>query len=49
VDLDEVFDCARKEGVAIEINAQPTRLDLDWRYVFFLLILQKALAFIFFI
>eukprot|EP00026_Physarum_polycephalum_P005673 Phypoly_transcript_05708.p1 GENE.Phypoly_transcript_05708~~Phypoly_transcript_05708.p1 ORF type:complete len:615 (+),score=95.81 Phypoly_transcript_05708:46-1890(+) len=32
-DLDEVFDCALKEGVAIEINAQPTRLDLDWRYM----------------
>jgi DNA polymerase (family 10) len=33
VDLDEVLRCAAKHGKMIEINAQPTRLDLDWTYV----------------
>jgi DNA polymerase (family 10) len=33
VDLDEVRRCAAKHGKMIEINAQPTRLDLDWTYV----------------
>src|SRR5690606_27812953 len=31
VDLDRVFEAAGKAGVAIEINADPHRLDLDWR------------------
>ncbi len=31
VDLEEVFECAKREGVAVEINGQPSRLDLDWR------------------
>lgn len=31
VDLDAVFEAAGKAGVAIEINADPHRLDLDWR------------------
>ncbi|HET9134812.1 MAG TPA: DNA polymerase/3'-5' exonuclease PolX [Gemmatimonadales bacterium] len=31
VDLDAVFEAAGRAGVAIEINADPHRLDLDWR------------------
>lgn len=31
VDFDAIFETARKHGVAIEINANPQRLDLDWR------------------
>jgi DNA polymerase (family 10) len=31
IDLDQVFAAAAKHGVAIEINADPHRLDLDWR------------------
>lgn len=31
IDLDRVFDKAAATGVAIEINADPHRLDLDWR------------------
>jgi DNA polymerase (family 10) len=31
VDLDAVFEKAAKQGVAMEINADPHRLDLDWR------------------
>ncbi|NNG16817.1 MAG: DNA polymerase/3'-5' exonuclease PolX [Gemmatimonadales bacterium] len=31
VDLDRVFEKAATSGVAIEINADPHRLDLDWR------------------
>jgi DNA polymerase (family 10) len=33
LDLDAVFDKAAHVGVAIEINADPQRLDLDWRTV----------------
>jgi DNA polymerase (family X) len=33
IDLDEVLKCAAAHGKMIEINAQPTRLDLDWTYV----------------
>jgi DNA polymerase (family 10) len=33
INLDEVLKAAAKHGKMIEINAQPTRLDLDWRYV----------------
>jgi DNA polymerase (family 10) len=33
INLDEVLKCAAKHGKMIEINAQPTRLDLDWKYV----------------
>lgn len=32
VDLDSIIYSAAEEGVAIEINANPYRLDLDWRY-----------------
>jgi len=31
VDLDAIFDKALQVGVAIELNADPHRLDLDWR------------------
>ncbi len=31
VDLDRVFAAAGEAGIAIEINADPHRLDLDWR------------------
>jgi len=33
IDLAEVFRVAASEGVAIEINADPHRLDLDWREI----------------
>lgn len=33
VDVREVIDAAAANGVAIEINADPARLDLDWRHV----------------
>lgn len=32
-DLDQVMDAAAEHDVAIEINAQPARLDLDWHHV----------------
>jgi DNA polymerase (family 10) len=31
IDLDAVFEKAAARGVAMEINADPHRLDLDWR------------------
>lgn len=31
VDLDQLFEAAGRAGVGIEINADPHRLDLDWR------------------
>ncbi len=33
MDLDKIFDKAKEENIAIEINSQPERLDLDWRNV----------------
>ena len=33
INLDEVLKAAARHGKMIEINAQPSRLDLDWRYV----------------
>ncbi|HEX3147211.1 MAG TPA: DNA polymerase/3'-5' exonuclease PolX [Gemmataceae bacterium] len=33
IDLDAVLQCAAEHGKMIEINAQPMRLDLDWKYV----------------
>jgi DNA polymerase (family X) len=33
IDLDEVLKTAARLGKMIEINAQPSRLDLDWTYV----------------
>jgi DNA polymerase (family 10) len=38
VDLDRVFNRAAERAVAIEINADPQRLDLDWR------VLRRAAA-----
>ncbi len=31
IDYDAIFEMAKKHGVTIEINANPHRLDLDWR------------------
>ncbi len=33
LDYEKVFDACRANNVAIEINANPHRLDLDWRYI----------------
>jgi DNA polymerase (family 10) len=33
VDLDAIFEKAREVGAAIELNADPHRLDLDWRHL----------------
>jgi DNA polymerase (family 10) len=33
LDLDAVIDAAAAHGVCIEINAHPSRLDLDWRFL----------------
>ena len=33
VDVDQVIEAAARCGVAIEINAHPARLDIDWRHV----------------
>ncbi len=33
LDLDAMIDAAAEHGVCIEINANPSRLDLDWRYL----------------
>ncbi len=33
VDHDRVIDACAANGVAIEINANPHRLDMDWRYI----------------
>lgn len=33
IDLDAIFEKAARVGVAVEINADPHRLDLDWRFV----------------
>jgi DNA polymerase (family 10) len=33
INLDEVLKVAARHGKMIEINAQPSRLDLEWRYV----------------
>ncbi len=32
LDMDAILNCASEKGVAIEINANPHRLDLDWRW-----------------
>lgn len=37
LDVDPVFDAAAENGVMIEINANPNRLDIDWR------LMRKAL------
>src|SRR5438874_1784600 len=33
LDMEAVIDAAIKHGVCIEINAHPSRLDMDWRFV----------------
>ncbi|GER87479.1 DNA polymerase/3'-5' exonuclease PolX [Dictyobacter vulcani] len=33
VDMDQVIEAAAEHGTCIEINAHPSRLDLDWRYL----------------
>jgi DNA polymerase (family X) len=33
IDLDAVIDKAADVGVAVELNADPRRLDLDWRHL----------------
>ena len=33
VDIDSIIEAAVRCGVALEINAHPSRLDLDWRHV----------------
>jgi DNA polymerase (family 10) len=39
IDIDKILKACAKYGVAVEINAHPWRLDLDWRWH------QKALAY----
>jgi DNA polymerase (family 10) len=33
VDFDQVFEAAAENGVIIEINGNPRRLDVDWRHI----------------
>ena len=33
IDIDRIIAAAAEHGVAIEINAHPARLDIDWRHV----------------
>ena len=33
INLNEILEFCAKEGVMVEINAHPFRLDLDWRFV----------------
>jgi len=33
IDIDQIIEAAAQSGVAIEINAHPARLDIDWRYL----------------
>ncbi len=33
LDIDAIIDAAAEHAVSIEINAHPSRLDLDWRYL----------------
>ena len=33
LDMDEIIDAAARHNTCIEINAHPSRLDLDWRFV----------------
>jgi DNA polymerase (family 10) len=32
IDIEKVLEACAKHGVAVEINAHPHRLDLDWRW-----------------
>ena len=44
VDLDRVLEACAEHGVAVEINASPYRLDLDWRWALRALDLGLKLA-----
>lgn len=33
MDMDQILEAAAAHGVAVEINAHPHRLDLDWRHI----------------
>jgi DNA polymerase (family 10) len=33
IDVDAVLEKAAEVGVAVEVNADPHRMDLDWRYL----------------
>jgi DNA polymerase (family 10) len=33
VDMDAMIDMAAEQGIALELNCDPNRLDLDWRWV----------------
>lgn len=33
LDFERIFDACARGGVAIEVNANPRRLDLDWRWI----------------
>jgi DNA polymerase (family X) len=33
-DVDKILDACSRNQVAVEINANPRRLDIDWRYLF---------------
>jgi len=33
LELGQVFEAASEQGVILELNANPARLDLDWRYL----------------
>ncbi|MFM9007550.1 MAG: DNA polymerase/3'-5' exonuclease PolX [Bacteroidota bacterium] len=33
IDVDQILDACQTHGVAIELNANPYRLDLDWRHL----------------
>jgi len=33
IDLEQVFQAAKENGVILELNANPARLDLDWRHL----------------
>jgi len=33
LDMDKIIDAAARNNVVIELNANPFRLDLDWRYI----------------
>lgn len=33
LDMHSVIDACAEHGVVIELNANPSRLDIDWRYI----------------
>ena len=33
LDMHQVIDACAEHGVVIELNANPSRLDIDWRYI----------------